>query len=355
MKAQLSRIWRDWSESKLNLLFRCPLAFKLNYLERVAVPQSVEKVFGATIHYFLKRFFALKYGYKSPESFSRSFVGFWKGVLEGRHGPGGYNTPPVPLRFRRQKIDYFGLGIALLKQFYQENQSFLQGPNERPRCCETRLVFPFSGFRLTAILDRIQPEGGGETIYDYKTSVFQKSEIERAIDTQFTFYSLAYLKKFGQPPQRLALWYLRPQGSEIIAVPPRHTTKNYPINYKKPVVLCKPLCYLNKPVVFLLKRPSVIFVFLKCLILFFSVATEHTVVFVTLTKFALIILFMKTLAIEKFSANFKTFLWNQKLLSLSCLTSFSKQFPYSLLKKREFFIMLEENFQAAATEENDYS
>ena len=226
MKAQLSRIWKDWSESKLNLLFRCPLAFKLNYLERVAVPQSVEKVFGATIHYFLKRFFALKYGYKSPESFSRSFVGFWKGVLEGRHGPGGYNTPPVPLRFRRQKIDYFGLGIALLKQFYQENQSFLQGPNERPRYCETRLVFPFSGFRLTAILDRIQPEGGGETIYDYKTSVFQKSEIERAIDTQFTFYSLAYLKKFGQPPQRLALWYLRPQGSEIIAVPPR-TTAHY--------------------------------------------------------------------------------------------------------------------------------
>lgn len=109
------KTWRQsiqrWSETKLRLLELCPLAFKFQYLDQVKVSQSVEKVFGSAVHYMLARYFSLKNGYVSADSFVASFIHFWDGVLKGEHGPSGFLDPPVEIRSRRTDPKmYYGIG-----------------------------------------------------------------------------------------------------------------------------------------------------------------------------------------------------------------------------------------------------
>lgn len=220
---QLNRIWNHWSESKLKLLDLCPLAFKLAYIERRRVPQSAEKVFGSAIHYMAKRFFVLKNGYQSVDSFGRAFIGFWQGVLQGEHGPAGYLDPPIQIRYRNtDRQNYIGLGISLLCKFYEENRPYRDGTWSKPKNVEKKYSFPFQGYRLMTVVDRTQPlPEGGDVIYDYKTGFSLRSEIELQFDVQFTFHSLAYRVRFGIPPAKMALWFLRPEGGKIVEVPAR--------------------------------------------------------------------------------------------------------------------------------------
>lgn len=220
MNLQLNSLWTNWSESKLRQFEQCPLAFRLSYIDKIEVPQSENKVFGSTIHYLLKRFFDLKNGYKSAESFTNSFVGFYLGVKKGEHGPNGYWERPILLR-QRSKEDYIGLGIALLKKFYEENQPYRDGTYPKPHILEKQLKFRHHGFWLTAKLDRVQPSEAGDIIYDYKTGLDNRSEIELLFDLQFSFYSLAYLKMFGKQPAKIALWFLKTDGSKIVELPTR--------------------------------------------------------------------------------------------------------------------------------------
>jgi len=221
-----SRLWRHWSESKLKRLHQCPLAFRFAYVDKISVPQGVEKVFGGAIHWACKMFFRPKMGYETPQKFLNTFIHFWQGVCEGRHGQDGFNRPQIEIRFRKPKQDYLGLGINLLRSFYEINQPYLEGSFlPRPELLEKTFAFRFRGFPLRVRWDRLQPASfdaqENHIIYDYKTGLSEPGAIEQRFDLQFTFYSLAYLKRFGRPPAGLALWLLQSQGGKTIEIPAR--------------------------------------------------------------------------------------------------------------------------------------
>lgn len=220
MHSKRAQLWTNWSISKLQVLEKCPFAFKLAYVDRVVVPQAIDKIFGSTIHYFAKRFFVLKNGYKNPDTLIRSFIHFWNGVLKQEHGPSGYNSAPVQIREKNKK-DYFGLGSALLKKFYEENLPYRNGTLAKPSFVELSITFKYQGLKIKAVIDRIQPTDEGEVLYDYKTSSPLYSATELIHNPQFTLYSLAYFKRFGKEPAKLALWHLSPSGSQQIFLPNR--------------------------------------------------------------------------------------------------------------------------------------
>lgn len=227
-KQLTTRLHRHWSESKLRLLEQCPLAFRFCYIDRIPVPPGVEKVYGGIIHLFLKRFFRLKNGYKSPETFANAFVGYWRGVLSGKHGPDGYYSPPVQVRFRRQKTRderdiYIGAGVNLLKRFYQDNWCYRDGREPMPTLVEKKHFVKWQGHQITGVIDRIQPYDEGKlAVIDYKTDQYRsRSEVEIKYDLQFTFYSLIFYLKFGRFPDEMELWFLNGEGTNKVGLPQR--------------------------------------------------------------------------------------------------------------------------------------
>ena len=222
MKGTPRQLWLKWSETKLKQLIQCPLAFQFTYIDKQVVPQGIEKVFGTVIHYMLARYFVPKHGYKSFNAFFKAFSHFWNNVIGGLHGPYSYHDPPIKIRTRQKNVnDYFGLGHDLLRAFDDENRPYIDGVYPRPLATEARIVTKYQGFWLNGMIDRIQQTPEGIIIYDYKTGFSNQGDIELKHDLQFTIYSLLYLKKYGQLPDKLMLWYLRTDGSKLIEVPSR--------------------------------------------------------------------------------------------------------------------------------------
>lgn len=227
MNRRLEQIWTRWSTTKLDTLHQCPLAFKLGFVIRQIVPQSADKVFGAVIHYFLKRHLALKNGFRSPETFANSFIRYWLDVVNGLHGPDYQKSPPIQIRWGKRSLDdYIGLGVTLLRGFYTANLPYFDGTLPCPTLLEKKIVLPWQGVQVVAKIDRIETTAQGDVLYDYKTGLQKPSSIELAHGHQFTFYSLAYWQKYGRPPAQLAYWFLSPDITEIIVAPNR-TFQNY--------------------------------------------------------------------------------------------------------------------------------
>lgn len=221
MKSATSRVWLEWSETKLRLLEQCPLAFKFCYIDRQRVPQGAKKVFGAALHYLFKRFFQVKF--QSLESFTNAGIHFWSGVVQGRHGPSSFVEKPIKIRWRKSPHeDYYGLLREVLRVFYEQNEGYKSGILPSPTYLEAPFRFRHHGLVFLAKIDRIQPlDENDDIIIDYKTGLSQRSNIELSHDLQFTVYSLAYRKRFGRPPAKMALYFVNPQASFSTIVPAR--------------------------------------------------------------------------------------------------------------------------------------
>lgn len=191
----------ELSASKLATYRGCPLAFNYNYLLHVKVPQSPSKIFGKEIHYMLESFH--KMNFKSADS----FVGFWKhrwwGVVNGDYG-----DIEIAFKNKGQSGSLCWWGERILRHFYEHNKKL-----PKPLMVEEdfgKYNLEFEGIKLKGKWDRVDEIDGKIVITDYKTDFFSPAQDTFLLHRlpQFTFYALAWHKKFGKIPH-LGMHHLR--------------------------------------------------------------------------------------------------------------------------------------------------
>lgn len=227
MNTNMERVWTNWSTTKLDVLHKCPLAFKFSYVEHQDVAQSSDKVFDIVIYNFANRHMTFNDGYRSQNTMINSFIRYWLEVVKGVHGPNYLKSPPIKIRYSKTSSDdYIGIGVNLLRGFYVANQPYFEKILSRPTFLNKRWSFPWRGVYVVTKIDRIENSSCGDVIYVYKTGSYKPNDIEIVNGHQFTFYSLAYRAKMGGPPAKLAYWYLKPNSTEIVPVVAR-TPQHY--------------------------------------------------------------------------------------------------------------------------------
>ncbi len=207
--------WESWSATTLEmLLFRCPLAYWFQSIEKLIVPQAIEKIFGEGVHGMFRKFFTLKNGYKSEKTFLGAWRYYWwTQLLKKKY------KDMVKVRNKDDPEKFFATGVNILKRFYQENLVYRRGLLPMPEV-EKSFVFHFMGHRVAGRKDRIQPlEDGGIAIVDYKTGLWEPKLAERRRNIQFTIYNLDHYLKTGQNPEEM--WIELASSGKKISIPIR--------------------------------------------------------------------------------------------------------------------------------------
>lgn len=217
------------SATKIGYYKGCPLAFFLKYVEHEKVPTNVRFVFGKGIHYMLERFY--KVNYKSPDSFAGYWKFYWISSVAGDFLKGkqkreltvtehptkkgsikigdhvDLGPDPVGLLF-----GYMRLGENILKRFYTRHKD-KPPPLSKEASFGVKNDEPMEigGHLIRGVFDRIDKNEQGYYVTDYKTT--KKSPEENSFvlhrDPQFTLYSYAFRKLFGQEENSVLYYHLR--------------------------------------------------------------------------------------------------------------------------------------------------
>ena len=181
------------SYSAFDTFNRCPLQYKLSYIEHIRVPEKPELYFGGLIHEIVQ--FALKKDPIIPP------VTELTTMLKNR-----WREEIFPSKDSAKQ--YFDFGVDMLKKFHSGFQPGLRNIV----AVEKRFQIPLNEKHiLSGVIDRIDklPFGAFEVI-DYKTSKSLPTQSEVDRDKQLGLYNLAVENLWPEAKDiRLTLYYLK--------------------------------------------------------------------------------------------------------------------------------------------------
>lgn len=181
------------SYSAYDAFNRCPLQYKLAYIERIKTPDKPELFFGGLIHSIVQ--FALK---KDPilpkvDELIKQLEDNWRVDI--------FDSSDVAAQ-------YYGFGVDMIRKFYSGHQPGLRNIV----AVEKRFQIPLNNKHvLSGIIDRIDklPYGAYEVI-DYKTSKALPTQDEVHKDKQLATYNLAVENLWPEAKDiRLTLYFLK--------------------------------------------------------------------------------------------------------------------------------------------------
>ncbi len=181
------------SYSAFDTFNRCPLQYKLSYIDRVKTPEKPELYFGGLIHevvqYALKKDPILP---KEEELIDKLKAGWRKDVFVSDG----------------EAMQYFDFGVDMLRKFYADWQPGLRNIV----ATEKRFQIPLNDKHiLSGVIDRVDklPFGAFEII-DYKTSKTLPAQIDVDKDKQLGVYNLAIEGLWPEAKDvRLTLYFLK--------------------------------------------------------------------------------------------------------------------------------------------------
>lgn len=206
-RPKLEEAWLKWYATKYSV---CRLNIFFEHVLKLPGPSNPYRALGKALHYQFKRFFTphvttRRYPYRELEAFLGVWKHFWWSAVAGKHGFGSLREPPETIDWNNDRDlpgAMFGWGHEMIKQFHQ---TFVD-ERERPGVGywnERRFRFPWHGFTLSGVVDRLDLEPEGAVVIDYKLKDLPRPILNTGI--QLTIYQLAYEKVFrpklaGHPP-----------------------------------------------------------------------------------------------------------------------------------------------------------
>jgi putative RecB family exonuclease len=183
---------RPLSYSQISTYQRCPLLYKLQYIDGLKPKEKFYFSFGSTVHSAVEFFYHRKLPVPPTlEELIANYETNWESE--------GYASPEEEEKYR-------AYGREILNNFWQTNSV-----NYRlPVATEHRFYVDIAGIKLGGIIDRVDKlDSGGLSIVDYKTSreFFTREHMEN--DLQLTLYQIAAEKTWMLPVERLTLYHLR--------------------------------------------------------------------------------------------------------------------------------------------------
>jgi CRISPR/Cas system-associated exonuclease Cas4 (RecB family) len=187
-------VWEYISASRLNLWLKCPLAFKLRYVEGVRTPATPSQFVGKTVHSALECFYRhrqLDIRLHSTD-LVRRLIDSWSEAAVAEAVV--FESAADEETSRKQAIDVVTAYLA-------------QVPADEPKplaveaALEAPLIDPVSGENLgvplVGVLDLVLPGHGGPLIADFKTTSRGGEPLEITHEIQLSSYS--YLFRHASP------------------------------------------------------------------------------------------------------------------------------------------------------------
>jgi putative RecB family exonuclease len=193
-------VWQYVSASRLNCWLRCPLAFKLRYIDGIRPPPTPALFVGKMVHAALECFYrhrqlGLTIG---ADELQRRFAESWGGAVAA--GEVAFDSVADEEACRRQ--------VSSLADAYLAK---VGGTEPRPLAVEasveTPLVDPSTGedlgIPLLGVMDLVLPDETGPVIADFKTAAKSSEPLEISHEIQLCCY--AYLFRQASPVREAGL------------------------------------------------------------------------------------------------------------------------------------------------------
>lgn len=183
-----SGVWDYISPSRLNLWLKCPLAYKLRYLDGIRLPTNINLFLGKAVHSGLEWFYRYRQlGVDHPEDdVVERMETEWDGLLAEEDMK--FESTDEEAQAKRKTHE---LVVAYLRQ--------LPAEESKPVAVETRLevplINPFTGedlgIPLLGVVDLVLGGDEGPVVIDFKTAAKSSKATEIIHEVQLTAY--AYL------------------------------------------------------------------------------------------------------------------------------------------------------------------
>jgi len=195
-------IWDYVSPSRINLWLKCPLAFRLKYVEGIWTPPSPSQFVGRTVHRCLETYYRHRQQnvrLPAAEVVERLLAQWEKSVaVDGVR----FSSPADEAAARQQSQ---GLVQAYLAQ--------LPAGEPRPLAIETALEAPLLdpvtgtslGVPLVGVIDLILPGAEGAIITDFKTTARGGELLAISHELQLSCYSYLFRQSSPLPEQALEI------------------------------------------------------------------------------------------------------------------------------------------------------
>lgn len=181
------------SYSALETYKNCPLKYKLQEIDRMRVPKSVEAIFGTLVHSALKKMFERSPLFPALDEVVAFFISGWSVQAK--------ELAQVQPDLNQEVLDaYLNEGLSMIKNFYKKNPPWNFNVVE----LESRFAVPIEDEKngeahiLAGIIDRID-KSSDDSLYeiiDYKTSKRMPSQEDMDKNLQLSIYYLGILKKW---------------------------------------------------------------------------------------------------------------------------------------------------------------
>lgn len=198
----ISKLWTEWSYTKMCLLRSCSLQWHFRYVERRSAPKWTLLVAGAALHAMGQSFFRVRY--QSAESFIKAWRFHWLNMADGNWGPNGRFDPPIEIawEYPAERFVWLNKGVKVLKAFYDRHADH-RGTGIG-RATEVGFRFPWRNFVLNGKIDRIDEFEDHVEIIDYKLGGHKPYQLSEFGSDQATIYRLGYehdlFPSFGGKP-----------------------------------------------------------------------------------------------------------------------------------------------------------
>jgi putative RecB family exonuclease len=177
------------SPSRLNLWLKCPLAFRLRYIDGIKTPATPSLFVGKTVHSALECLYRHRQLGVALDSadLAHRLVESWDQAVE--HEGVKFESTDDEQAYRRQAIELVATYFA-------------QMPADEPRplaveaAVEAPLIDPVTGenlgIPLVGIMDLVLPDHDGPLIADFKTTARGGEPLEITHEIQLTSYSYLF-------------------------------------------------------------------------------------------------------------------------------------------------------------------
>lgn len=195
-------IWDYVSPSRLNLWLKCPLAFRLRYIDGIWSPPSPSQFVGKTVHRALEIYYRHRQqGVRlPPEEVAARLLAQWEETANSEGVQ--WDSRSAEAAARQQSL---GLAQAYL----------LQVPTDEPRplaiesTLEAPLIDPLTGtplgISLLGVIDLVLPGPDGAIIADFKTTSRGGEPLEITHEVQLSAYSYLFRQTSPLPEEALEI------------------------------------------------------------------------------------------------------------------------------------------------------
>jgi len=188
-------IWDYISPSRLNLWLKCPLAWKLRYVDGIKTPPTPALFLGTRVHDCLEFFYRHRQlGVElSVEAAVQRMAGSWEDAIETEAM--AFESVAAELQLKQQAV---GLVTMYLKQMADAHDI----PIAVETTLERPLIDPISGedlgISLLGVLDLILDDRDGPLICDFKTAAKSAAPFEVTHEIQLSCYAYLYRRSTGR-------------------------------------------------------------------------------------------------------------------------------------------------------------